>query len=115
MIQRLPQELEQFVAQELARGEFASREELIVEGVRLLQERRRHLETLRDEIDTGLQQLERGEGLEIADEAAHRAFFDDIRACGLQRFLAKQQKSCMAPAISMHCSDRHLDRLWHSQ
>jgi len=58
---------EQFVRQELDRGRYDSAQELIREALRLLQERalvenERRLR-LNEQIEEGLAQLERGEGL----------------------------------------------------
>ena len=83
MSQSLPPELQQFVEQELASGRYQTQEEVICEGLRLLRERKLH--ELRKEIDAGLQQLDRGEGIEIEDEQSLRAFFDDIKARGCER------------------------------
>jgi len=79
----LPSELQHFVEQELASGRYRSRDEVICEGLRLLRERRRY--ELRREIDVGLQQLDRGEGIELEDEQALKAFFEDIKQRGRER------------------------------
>jgi len=84
----IPPELRQFVDQELAIGQYHSAEEVICAGLRLLRERR--LYELRRDIQAGLEQLDRGEGIDLEDEQALRAFFDDIKARGRQRLKAKQ-------------------------
>jgi antitoxin ParD1/3/4 len=63
----LPADLEQFVEQELASGKYASRDELVTEAVRLLRERERRLEELRQEVLPALERLDRGEYTEYDD------------------------------------------------
>lgn len=65
----LPPDLEKFVRQELASGEYASEEEILQEGLRLLQDRKQRLEQLRSDIQVGLDQLDRGEGAPLDMEA----------------------------------------------
>jgi hypothetical protein len=43
------------------------------------------LDVLRKEIDAGLEQIRRGEVIELPDEASQRAFFDEIKARGQKR------------------------------
>jgi len=54
----------------------------------LLRDRRRY--ELRRELDAGLEQLERGEGIELEDEGALAAFFEDIKLRGRQRLEAHE-------------------------
>jgi len=84
----IPVEFQQFVQQEVASGRYHSVEEVIVDGLRLLRERK--LYELRKDIDAGLAQLDRGEGIELESEQALQDFFDDIKARGRQRLEAKQ-------------------------
>ena len=84
----IPPDLQQFLDQELASGQYRSADEVICAGLRLLRDRR--LYELRSDIQAGLEQLERGEGIELEDQRALRAFFDDIKARGRQRLKAKQ-------------------------
>ena len=88
MPQSLPPELQQFVDQELASGRYQTREDVICDALRLLRERKLH--ELRKEIDAGLQQLDRGEGIEIEDERSLQAFFDEIKAQGRERLEAHE-------------------------
>ena len=78
-----PPELQQFVEQELASGRYQSVDDVICEGLRLLREQR--LYELREEIDAGLQPLERHEGINLEDERSLRDFFDDIKQRGRKR------------------------------
>ena len=84
MLNGLPADLEQFVEQELATGKYASREELVTEGVRLLRERERRIKELREEILPALERLDRGEGEPLDAE--------DIKARGMRR-LAEQGRT----------------------
>ena len=62
MSMSLPQDLQQFVQQEIASGRYRSEEDLVCEGLRLLRERERRLQALREDIKPALEQLDRGEG-----------------------------------------------------
>lgn len=62
MFNSLPSELDQFIQQELASGRYQTEEEVICQGLRVLQERQRRLKALRGDILPALDQLDRGEG-----------------------------------------------------
>jgi antitoxin ParD1/3/4 len=85
----IPPELKQFVEQELASGKYHSLDEVIADGLRLLRERKLH--ELRREIDVGLGELERGEGIKVEGDEGLFAFFEDIKSRGQQRLEAKQR------------------------
>jgi antitoxin ParD1/3/4 len=61
-------ELEQFIQSQVASGKYASTEEVIIAGIKLLEERENiykgRFEELKREIMVGVEQLERGERLE---------------------------------------------------
>ena len=80
MTETLPADLQQFVQEELAAGRYASPAEVIGEGLRLLRDRERRLQELRAEIQVGIDELERGEGIVIRDEQELAAFFEQIGA-----------------------------------
>ena len=88
MSSSLPPDLETFVQQEVASGNYPSPEDVISDGLRLLRERK--VFELRREIEAGLSQLERGEGIELKDDKLLREFFEDIKHRGRQR-LARSQ------------------------
>jgi len=92
MSQVVPQEFDDFVAREVASGKYRSHEEVVSAGLRLLQERERKLAALRADIQVGFDQLDRGEGITIESEEALRAFFEDIKARGLERLATKQSQ-----------------------
>ena len=77
MSSAIPPEFRQFVQQELASGRFQSTEEVVGEGLRLLRERRR--QELQERLQVGIDQLDRGEGIEL-DDAELAGFLDDIEA-----------------------------------
>jgi antitoxin ParD1/3/4 len=86
----IPPELEAFVAQEVASGKYRSRKEVISEGLRLLREHQRKLDQLRADIQVGLDQLERGEGVVLQDQQAGRDFVDDIAWRGGERLTIRK-------------------------
>lgn len=61
-IDSLPPDLEEFVAQAVASGEYGSAAEVVEHGLRALKERKHRRDALREEIRIGLEQLDRGEG-----------------------------------------------------
>ncbi len=73
----LPPDLAGFVQAQVASGYFRSEQEIICQGLRLLQQRNEHLAQLKLEIQVGLTQLERGEGI-VLDDASLSGFFADI-------------------------------------
>jgi len=64
MPELIPPEFAEFVQNELASGHYHSAQEVVAEGLRLLREHK--LYQLRKEIDAGLEQIERGEGIRVA-------------------------------------------------
>jgi len=73
-------ELQQLVRRELATGRYGSENEVLLEAVRLLADRNRRREELRRELQTGRDQLDRGEGVELEGDEALGAFLDGIEA-----------------------------------
>ncbi len=80
-------ELEELVRKELASGRYASEDQLLLEAVRLLAERDRRREGLREQLQVGRNQLNRGEYTEY-DESSLRLFFDELQEQGRQRYEA---------------------------
>jgi antitoxin ParD1/3/4 len=74
-------EAEQFVREEVASGRYHSPQEVVHEGLRLLHEREaldhQQRERLNEQIEEGLAQLDRGEG--IAGEQAFQAQWEKSR------------------------------------
>ncbi len=63
MSTELPSDLAPFVQRMLAERRFLSEDDVLAEGLRLLQAR----ETLRDEVKKGFEQLDAGAGIPAAD------------------------------------------------
>lgn len=76
-------ELQQLVEQGLASGNYGSRDELLLEAVRLLARRDQQREELRRQIQIGRDQLDRGEYTEYDDESL-RQFFDELQDEGIE-------------------------------
>lgn len=73
---------EPFVEREVSSGKFRTPTEVVEAGLRLLQDRERRLEALRDEIQDGLENLDAGLGHLLSDETAQHAFFAAIKSEG---------------------------------
>ena len=68
MLDVFPPDIERFVQQELAGGEYSSREDLIVDALRVLRQvKTRHTE-LRDKVRHSIAQAERGEMMPLDTE-----------------------------------------------
>lgn len=85
-----PPELQQIVRQELSTGNYASEDDLLLEAVRSLHQREEDLRNFKAELQGRLDRLERGDVIELEDDAALRLFFDDIQARGQQRLEASR-------------------------
>ena len=89
MVCSIPSDLEQFVQQQLATGEYRSQDEVVAAGLLVLRELKRRQAEFRQEVQVGVDQLDRGEGIKIAATEL-RAFFDDVQARGQQRYEASK-------------------------
>ena len=65
---QLPADIEARVRDKVARGEFSDAHAVIREAMRLLDERERQLASLRGMLQTGLSQLDQGEGVPFTPE-----------------------------------------------
>jgi antitoxin ParD1/3/4 len=86
----IPSDLEPFVQQQVATGQYASTDEVVVAGLQVLRELKRRQEAFQEQVRLGIDQLDRGEGIKLA-AGELRAFFDDIQARGQQRYEASKQ------------------------
>jgi putative addiction module CopG family antidote len=86
----LPQQLQQLVRQELATGSYSSEDELLLEAVRLLHQREEDLREFKAQLQDRLDRLDRGEGIDLDNDAALRTFFDDVQTRGQQRYEASR-------------------------
>jgi antitoxin ParD1/3/4 len=86
-------DLQAFIQQAIASGKYRSEAEVVSEGLRLLQEKERKLDALRQDLQVGLDQLENGEGIVLADDQARQEFFQDIETRGRERLRAKRNEN----------------------
>jgi len=86
--------LEELVQRKLATGLYNSASEVIREALRLLEERdemrKMRLETLRKEVNVGLDQLKRRQVTEYDDQSLS-ALAGDIKAKGRKRLASKKK------------------------
>jgi antitoxin ParD1/3/4 len=81
----VPPEFEPFVRQQLAEGDYQSVEDVVGDGLRVLRELKRSAEEFRRDVQVGVDQLDRGEGLSL-DREGLRQFFDDLQRRGRSRY-----------------------------
>ena len=72
--QPLPPELGQFVEQQLASGKYLSEQELVVDAVRVLREVEAQQRQFHEEVQLGMDQLERGESNEYSLQQLRERF-----------------------------------------
>ncbi len=65
---QLPADIEARIQQKVANGAFPDAGEVVREAMRLLEEQERPFEELRAKLQTGLDQLDRGEGVPFTPE-----------------------------------------------
>jgi antitoxin ParD1/3/4 len=83
-----PAELQRLIQDELATGGYADEDEVLLQAMRALQDRKETLRQWKAEIQDRLDSLERGEGIELEDEQALRAFVEEIKAEGRRAYEA---------------------------
>lgn len=92
VIASLPAEYEQFVQGEVASGRFHAPVDVVCEALKQYREQQQRLDTLKQEIKVGLDELRRGESIQIRSEAELDAYFDEIEVRGRAR-LAQRNAS----------------------
>jgi antitoxin ParD1/3/4 len=85
----IPSDLQQFVHTVIDAGSYKDEAEVVGQALRLLQERQRRIEELRREIQPALDELDRGEGIELRNEEELRLYFEDIKKRGRERLEAR--------------------------
>ncbi len=89
MTVEIPSEFQRFVNQVIGSGSYTTESEVVGDALRLLQQRRQRIEELRREIQPALDQLDRGEGIELKNEEELDAFFEDIKTRGRAQLAAE--------------------------
>jgi putative addiction module CopG family antidote len=87
-----PQDIGSFIEQQLAEGKYHSEEELMVEAVRVLREVEAHKQQFAEDVQLGMEQLERGEYNEY-DEAGLRRRFEELKDCVGRRIAARGENA----------------------
>ncbi len=75
-----PKELQQLVERQLATGSYASEDEVLIDAMNALQDRKDRLRQWREEIHQRIAELDRGEGIELAGEQALLEFGEKLKA-----------------------------------
>ncbi len=88
----LTPEQESFVRHAIDAGRFDTPEQAVSEALNSLAERERQLLALRAEIQIGIDQLDRGEGILLESTEDLYEFFEDIKRKGRER-LSKDTSS----------------------
>lgn len=89
----LPSDLQQFVAQELAAGHYASEEELVASAVRRLRDNEERIREIKDEIQRRIDSLDRGEGVELNSDEEMEQYLDDIWAEAYAKVDAEKKRT----------------------
>lgn len=84
----LTPELEEFVNEQIKSGQYKSASEVVREGLRLVQLRGEKIAALRQEIQIGLDDIERGDYVEYTSV---EELFEDIEAAVAKRAAKKQR------------------------
>jgi antitoxin ParD1/3/4 len=92
MTMTVPPEFEPFVRQQLTQGGYQSVEDVVGDGLRMLQELKSRQEEFRREVQIGVDQLDRGEGIAL-DREELRRFFEGLQQRGRDRFEASRSGS----------------------
>lgn len=77
-----PSELQQLVQRQLATGNYANEDEVLLDAMIALNEREELVRQWKAELRSRIDSLERGEGIELEDDHALQAFADDIKSEG---------------------------------
>lgn len=80
LTETFPPDVQQFVRQEIAAGNFRSEQELVVQAVRSLRDSEENFKRFRREVQEAVDSLDRGEGIELEGDEALEKFFDEIEA-----------------------------------
>jgi Arc/MetJ-type ribon-helix-helix transcriptional regulator len=81
-----PPELEQFVAEQVAAGNYPSERDLVVGAVRVLRDVQARQREFSQEVRLGMEQLERGDVIEY-DEPGLRRLFEELEQLAKNRVM----------------------------
>ena len=82
----LPADLEQYVEEKVAAGEFASRDALVLEAVRLYRELELRHDLLKADIQAALKQSEQGMSAPLDMEAIQRELVEELDERGRPKY-----------------------------
>lgn len=91
MTNNLPPELAAFVDEKLATGTFATADDVVVACVRDAYQREREEADLQPLLQEGLDDLEKGNVVEIKSDEELDALFEDVKRRGRERFEQSQR------------------------
>lgn len=83
---------EKLIRQKVESGDYSSPDEVIDAALRLLEMRDKKMTSLREDVQAGLDQLERGEYVEYTEETLDQ-FFDEIEAEALSELEAQPPRA----------------------
>ena len=78
LVQSFPPDLERFVEEQIAAGNYPSEQDLMVSAVRVLRDLQARQREFHEDVRLGVEQLQRGEFTEY-DEAGLRRRFDELK------------------------------------
>jgi Arc/MetJ-type ribon-helix-helix transcriptional regulator len=81
----LPADLEDYLRETVATGEFASEEAILADALRLHRERAVRLRSLRLDLREAVDSLDRGEGRLVATLEDGKAFLEELERRGRER------------------------------
>ncbi|NLS92068.1 MAG: type II toxin-antitoxin system ParD family antitoxin [Planctomycetaceae bacterium] len=85
-----PTELQQLVQRQLATGNYANEDEVLLDAMIALNEREELLQQWKAEIRSRIDSLDRGEGIELQGDDALQAFADEIKSEGRRAYEANR-------------------------
>lgn len=92
MADTFPPDVQQFVRQEIAAGNFRNEQELVVQAVRCLRDNEERFQQFRRQLQERVDSFERGEAIELEGEEALVTFFDEIEAEVCGKLAAEEQQ-----------------------
>ena len=87
----IPAEFQQFIDQEIAAGKYPTADAVVLAGLRLLQRREEGFDELRRQIQLGLDELDRGEGVRFTEDGL-KALGEKIKAGGRRRMSIAEEE-----------------------